>query len=61
MGMKRYLCLLFACIAIFSCIPAQAAAADIGVQHQLSDGIWGNRYHYGILFSGISECRLRAD
>ena len=71
MGMKRYLCLLFACIAIFGCIPAQAAAADIGeqaaekdpdgVQHQLSDGIWGNRYHYGILFSGISECRLRAD
>lgn len=32
MGMKRYLCLLFACIAIFSCIPAQAAAADIGEQ-----------------------------
>ena len=24
MGMKRYLCLLFACIAIFGCIPAQA-------------------------------------
>ena len=76
MGMKRYLCLLFACIAIFSCIPAQAAAADIGEQateiaepratgekskHQLSDGIWGNRYHYGILFSGVSECRLRTD
>lgn len=32
MGMKRYLCLLFACIAIFGCIPAQAAAADIGEQ-----------------------------
>ena len=32
MGMKRYLCLLFACIAIFSCIPAQAVAADIGEQ-----------------------------
>ena len=32
MGMKRYLCLLFACIAIFSCIPAQTAAADIGEQ-----------------------------
>ena len=32
MGMKRYLCLLFACIAIFSCISAQAAAADIGEQ-----------------------------
>lgn len=71
MGMKRYLCLLFACIAIFGCIPAQAAAADIGEQAaeiaepratgKLSDGIWGNRYHYGILFSGISECRLRAD
>ena len=32
MGMKRGFCLLFACIAIFSCIPAQAAAADIGEQ-----------------------------
>ena len=32
MGMKRYLCLLFACIAIFSCIPAQAVAADNGEQ-----------------------------
>ena len=75
MGMKRYLCLLFACIAIFSCIPAQAAAADIGEQateiaepratgefdFEISDGIWGNRYHYGILFSGVSECRLRTD
>ena len=83
MGMKRGFCLLFACIAIFSCIPAQAAAADIGEQaaeiaepratgefdfeisaksmHQLSDGIWGNRYHYGILFSGVSECRLWTD
>ena len=32
MGMKRCFCLLFACIAIFSCISAQAAAADIGEQ-----------------------------
>lgn len=32
MGMKRYLCLLFACISIFSCVPTQAAAADIGEQ-----------------------------
>ena len=32
MGMKRGFCLLFACIAIFSCISAQAAAADIGEQ-----------------------------
>ena len=32
MGMKRGFCLLFACIAIFSCIPAQAAAADIEEQ-----------------------------
>ena len=31
MGMKRYLCLLFACIAIFGCIPAQAAAADFEI------------------------------
>ena len=30
-------------------------------KHQLSDGIWGNRYHYGILFSGVSECRLWTD
>lgn len=30
--MKRYLCLLFACISIFSCVPAQAAAADIEEQ-----------------------------
>ena len=32
MRMKRYLCLLFACISIFSCVPAQAAAADIEEQ-----------------------------
>ena len=32
MGMKRYLCLLFACISIFSCVPTQAAAADIEEQ-----------------------------
>lgn len=32
MGMKRGFCLLFACIAIFSCISAQAAAADIEEQ-----------------------------
>jgi hypothetical protein len=30
--MKRYLCLLFACISIFSCVPAQAAATDIEEQ-----------------------------
>lgn len=36
MGMKRGFCLLFACIAIFSCIPAQAAAADIGEQMEAS-------------------------
>lgn len=32
MGVIRGVCLLFACIAIFSCIPAQATAADIGEQ-----------------------------
>jgi len=32
MGMKRYLCLLLACIAIFSCVSVPAAAADIGEQ-----------------------------
>ena len=32
MGMKRGFCLLFACIAIFSCAPAQAAAAGVGEQ-----------------------------
>lgn len=37
MGMKRYLCLLFACIAIFSCIPAQAAAADNGRSIKMSE------------------------
>lgn len=36
MGMKRYLCLLFACIAIFGCIPAQAAAADLENRQQRS-------------------------
>ena len=30
MGLKKYLCLLFACISIFSCVSVQAAAADIG-------------------------------
>ena len=30
MGMKKYLCLLFACISIFSCVSVPAAAADIG-------------------------------
>ena len=29
MGMKRYLCLLFICISIFSCVSAPAAAAEI--------------------------------
>ncbi len=29
MGMKRYLCLLLACILIFSCVSAPAAAVDI--------------------------------
>lgn len=30
MGMRRYLCLLFAFIAMFSCLSAPAAAADLG-------------------------------
>lgn len=30
MGLKKYLCLLFACISIFSCVSVPAAAADIG-------------------------------
>lgn len=32
MRLKKYLCLLLACISIFSCVPAPAAAADIGEQ-----------------------------
>lgn len=32
MRMKRYLCLLFACIAMFSCFSAPATAADIKEQ-----------------------------
>ena len=32
MGLKRYLCLLFACISIFSCVSIPVAAADIGEQ-----------------------------
>ena len=32
MGMKKYLCLLLACISIFSCVPAQPVAADIEEQ-----------------------------
>ena len=30
MGLKRYLCLLFACISIFSCVSIPVAAADVG-------------------------------
>lgn len=32
MGLKRYLCLLLACISIVSCVSAPAAATDIGEQ-----------------------------
>lgn len=32
MVMKRYLCLLLACISIFSFVPVQVSAADIGEQ-----------------------------
>lgn len=32
MGLKRYICILFACIAVFSCLSVFASAADIEEQ-----------------------------
>lgn len=32
MGLKRYFCLLLACISIFSCVSIPVAAADVGEQ-----------------------------
>ena len=32
MGLKRYFCLLLACITIFGCLSAPTAAADLGEQ-----------------------------
>lgn len=42
MGLKKYLCLFFACISIFSCVSVPASAADIGGGNELKtvSGEW---------------------